>query len=98
MAAASLHIDTKINRKGAEQGLKELKKEADTKVKQLERGVASAGKEVEKLNEKFTQSSQELQNVQNKMDGVSDKILETYKDFAGGMSENKFDRFIQSQI
>ncbi len=98
MADGSIHIDTKINRKGAEQGLKELKKEADTKVKQLERGVASAGKEVEKLNEKFTQSSQELQNVQNKMDGVSDKILETYKDFAGGMSENKFDRFIQSQI
>ena len=68
MADGSIHIDTKINRKGAEEGLKQLKKDADTKVKQLEQGVASAGKEVEKLNEKFTQSSQELENVQNKME------------------------------
>lgn len=98
MADGSIHIDTKINRKGAEQGLKELKKDADTKVKQLEQGVASAGKEVEKLNEKFAQSSQELENVQNKMDGVSDRILETYKDFAGGMTEANFNKFIQSQI
>lgn len=98
MADGSIRINTKIDRKGAEQGLKALKKDADTKVKQLEKGVANAGKEVEKLNDKFVQSSQELENVQQKMDNVGDKIFETYRDFASTMPDTKFNNFITKQI
>lgn len=98
MADGSIRINTKIDRKGAEQGLKELKKDVDTKVKQLEQGVASSRKEVEKLNEKFIQTSDELNNVEKKIDAVGDRILETYKDFQGGMSEASFNKFIQGQI
>ena len=98
MADGSIHINTKINRKGAEQGLNDLKKTVDTKVKQLEKGVNSASNEVNKLNEKFNQTSQELSNVENKMDAIGDKVFETYKDFQVIMPEESFDKFIKSQI
>ena len=90
MADGSIHIDTKINRKGAEQGLKELKKDADTKVKQLEQGVASAGKEVEKLNEKVKQTADKyndvnskLKDVRNEMDGVVNSYKTMYSNSKG---------------
>ena len=98
MADGSIHINTKINRKGAEQDLNDLKKAVDTKVKQLEKGVNSASNEVNKLNEKFNQTSQELSNVENKMDEIGDKVFETYKDFQGKIAEESFDKFIKSQI
>ena len=44
------------------------------------------------------QTSQELDNVQMKMDLVGDRIFETYRDFEGKMSEANFNEFIQSQI
>jgi hypothetical protein len=44
------------------------------------------------------QTSQELDNVQMKMDMVGDRIFETYRDFEGKMSEANFNEFIQSQI
>lgn len=44
------------------------------------------------------QTSQELDNVQMKMDLVGDRIFETYRDFEGNMSEANFNEFIQSQI
>ena len=44
------------------------------------------------------QTSQELDNVQMKMDLVGDRIFETYRDFEGKMSEASFNEFIQSQI
>lgn len=98
MADGSIRINTKIDKKGAEKGIEELKKSIDTKVKQLEKGVASAGNEVNKLNDKFNQTSQELTNVQQQMDMVGDRVFETYRDFQGLMSETDFDNFIQSQI
>ncbi len=98
LADGSIRIDTKINRKGAEQGLEELKKTADAKVRQLEQGVAKAGKEVENLNSKFSDTSRELESVEQKMDMIGDRIFETYKDFQGGMSEESFNKFIQGQI
>ncbi len=97
LADGSIRIDTKINKKGAEQGLDELKRIADTKVKQLEKGVASAGNEVGKLNEKFNQTSQELSNVEQQMDLVADRVLNTYRDFEG-IGEEDFNKFIQGQI
>lgn len=98
MSDGSIRINTKIDRKGAEQGLVELKRSVDTKVKQLEKGVASAGNEVNKLNDKFMQTSKELENVEMKMDLVGDRVFETYRDFQGKMSEANFDTFIKSQI
>lgn len=98
MADGSIRINTKIDKKGAEKGLEELKKSVDVKVKQLEKGVASAGNEVNRLNDKFNQTSQELSNVQQQMDLVGDRVFETYRDFQGVMSETDFDNFIQSQI
>ena len=98
MADGSIRINTKIDKSGAEQGIEELKKSIDLKVKQLEKGVASAGNEVDKLNEKFNQTSQELSNVQTQMDVVGDRVFETYKDFARLMPEATFDEFINGQI
>lgn len=98
MSDGSIRINTKIDRKGAEQGLVELKRSVDTKVKQLEKGVTSAGNEVNKLNDKFMQTSRELENVEMKMDLVGDRVFETYRDFQGKMSEANFDTFIKSQI
>lgn len=98
MADGSIRIDTRINKKGAEQGLEELKKTADDKVKQLEKGISQAEKEVEKLNSKFADTTRELESVQNQMDIVGDRVFETYKDFQGHMSEQNFNDFIQSQI
>lgn len=98
MADGSIRINTKIDKKGAEKGVEELKKSIDTKVKQLEKGVASAGNEVNRLNDKFNQTSQELSNVQQQMDMVGDRVFETYRDFQGVMSEADFDKFIEGQI
>lgn len=98
MADGSIRINTKLDRRGFEEGYKALKRDADTKVKQLEQGVASAGKEVDKFNQKFIQTSQELDAVQQKIDQVGDRIFDTYKDFQGGMSEESFDKFIRGQI
>ncbi len=98
MADGSIRINTKIDKKGAEKGVEELKKSIDTKVKQLEKGVASAGNEVNRLNDKFNQTSLELSNVQQQMDLVWDSIFETYRDFQGVMSEADFDKFIKGQI
>lgn len=98
MADGSIRINTKIDKKGAEKGVQELKKSIDTKVKQLEKGVASAGNEVNRLNDKFSQTSQELSNVQQQMDLVGDRVFETYRDFQGVMSEADFDKFIEGQI
>ena len=78
--------------------MEELKKSVDIKVKQLEKGVASAGNEVNKLNEKFSQTTQELSNVEQQMDLVGDRVFETYKDFQNMMPEAEFDKFIQSQV
>ncbi len=98
MADGSIRIDTKINNKGAEQGLNELKQLADTKVKQLEKGVASAGNEVNKLNQKFTETSQKLAEVENQMDAVANEVAGTYSDFQGAMSADAWDTFITGQI
>lgn len=76
----------------------ELKKSVDIKVRQLEKGVASAGNEVNKLNEKFSQTTQELSSVEQQMDLIGDRVFETYKDFQNMMPEASFDKFIQSQI
>jgi hypothetical protein len=37
LSDGSIRINTKIDKKGAEQGLEELKRSVDTKVKQLEK-------------------------------------------------------------
>lgn len=78
--------------------MEELKKSVDIKVRQLEKGVASAGNEVNKLNEKFSQTTQELSSVEQQMDLIGDRVFETYKDFQNMMPEASFDKFIQSQI
>lgn len=97
MADGSIKIDTKLNRKGFEQGLKELQKDANQKVKQLEQGVNNAGNEVNKLNEKFSQTSQELSNVEQQMDAVGDRVYEQFRDFDGAGTVD-FDKFIEGQI
>lgn len=78
--------------------MEELKRSVDIKVKQLEKGVASTGNEVNKLNEKFSQTTQELSSVEQQMDLIGDRVFETYKDFQNMMPEASFDKFIQSQI
>lgn len=100
MADGSIRIDTKINRKGAEQGLEELKKTADTKVKQLEQGVAKAGKQVENLNNKFSETSSELAIVNAQMDSVARKVSDKFKDFKGkgSLKGKQWDSFIQGEI
>lgn len=98
MADGSIRIDTKINKKGAEQGLNELKKSADEKVRQLEKGVEKASKEVDTLNNKFSETSQELANVEAQMDSVANGIAEMYKDFENKMSVDDWDTFITGQI
>jgi len=97
VADGSIRINTKLDRKGFEQGLKELQKDANQKVKQLEQGVNNAGNEVNKLNEKFSQTSQELNNVEQQMDAVGDRIFEQFRSFEGAGTID-FDKFIQGQI
>ena len=97
LADGSIRIDTKINRKGAEQGLEELKKTADAKVRQLEQGVAKAGKEVESLNNKFSETSSELASVNAQMDSVAKKVSDKFKSFEGKgtLKGKQWDDFIQ---
>lgn len=100
LADGSIRIDTKINRKGAEQGLEELKKTADAKVRQLEQGVAKAGKEVESLNNKFSETSSELASVNAQMDSVAKKVSDKFKSFEGKgtLKGKQWDDFIQGQV
>lgn len=83
MADGSINFDTKVDSKGAEEGLKETKKNAQKQISQIEKEINSTGKTIDNLKNKQEGVNKKLDETRSKIDRIVDEAIEANKQFAG---------------
>lgn len=73
MADGSINFDTKVDTKGAEEGLKETKKNAQKQISQIEKEINNSGKSVDNITAKYDKLNKKLSDTYAKMDEIAQK-------------------------